>query len=1274
MTHHRTLLPAAIASALFLLGSLAVTPAAAADLDAVYLSAYGWVKPGEIYPFTIEYAVGPSGATTARIAVVLPPSAEFDRASVEPSSGSATSTDPLVFDLGALSPDASGKIIVWARALTLAEDDQIIWKDLSATVTFDHSVGGFPQPTLSSTTLGPKVTTLETARYGIRKFPLVMVQYQDVKHCTAPGDPYPECTGNHTAQALDDAVNSRTSGSSLWQLYNDMSFGQLQPEGEVRPSPGSGTVPFAPGYNYKWSTLQPGGFCTGATVAGLEGSLVYPNRIEDGWYTLPGNQGYYGSDSIGHGLLAFVSNGLVFGIDDGCGPTGKIAYDAAAIADPDLDYNDFDTDKDGVVDFLNVAFAGDGGNGSISVTGVNNVWPHKSDLRFYFTDENGETGYVSNDQLRNHVGEPMYWTDQERTEMTTIDTGIPVWVRVGPYNVNPEAAIEAMSVIAHEYGHSLGLPDFYSLGSRNTFGSWELMATDHAQFMTAFTRQELGWIVPREAEDQVYTLQESKVDTGTIHWETPDGMPYTVTGPGVHNADALRIDLPKVRLIDSVPSGERAWHSGSGNDFGCPPQDGHNLTVWLPELEQYPSASDISLTFQSFYEIEWDWDYAFVMVSTDGGETWQTLPSENGTTMDVYNPHAVTCLVSNGNGITGVSGLPNSVATPERYTDTYPDAVWIEDSFDLTAFAGQKVILRLSYFTDTAVAKRGWFIDDLAVSVDGETIYTSDFEEEEGSKYFPEGWVRITSDAGNPADHAYYIEVRDRVGWDFDGRGQADRGPPTWEPGVSITYTDENHGYGNTGVDNPPAQINVDAKPDPGNDNPDLNDAAFTLGFGRDRFDSCRHIDNYDTPEGLWQLPTGAIVYVDDLYGLSSDGQTSEATARLIVDVDPDCSFLHQGPQLSFGSGHQDPDPDGSFELTWLRPTEAVAPDQLQEATLLTQLVDDDAENGTSQWTVATEDPGILPWSTAPGKSNSGAFSFYTVATDDVRSASSTLTFATPLAIPAVGRTILTFWDSFGGELDDQGFVEVSVDGANWDVIYQTSGPVFGDEAIGFAEEPLELQVLDLGAYAGSTIQLRFRYFVGQPNYVFYTPLGWYVDDILVDTSNWYDITLTEDTSFVRNGLSDGTYYYRVRSSYPAGAVTVPSPWSNILQTAVDLDDPPAGLPDLTVTSLTARNRKGNGNAPVTVRATITNQSTTGAPASKVQFVLDGSTILFTRGIPDLAPGGSVEVTFQWQTKNLPDGTYTLTATADSGAEVPEANESNNDLNATVTLNDGRVQ
>jgi M6 family metalloprotease-like protein len=1239
-------------------------------LTAKFNSAYGWVQPGEGYPFFVQYEAGPAGASSATVRVTLPPGAVFVGATPAPSSGNGSSSSPLTWNLGLLAPNASGRILIRARALGLDEDPEIIWKDISATARLSATVGGLPQPEVTARTLGPKVTTHRTARYGERPFPVVMVQYQDIRRCNGPGDPYPECTGNHTAEALDVAVNSRTTGRSLWQLYNDMSFGQLSPVGSVRPAVGSTSKPFDPTYNHKFSTLTPGGLCTGQTLAVAKGTPLYANRIENGWYVLPGTQGYYGADKTGHALLgALTGQGLLFGVDDACGPTGKIVYDAASLADPDLDYNDYDTDKDGVVDFFNLMFAGDGGNGNTSVTGVNNVWPHKSDLRYYFTDANGQSGYVSNDQLRNHEGAPMFWANAERKSMTTTNTGLPVFVRVGPYNVNPESAVDAMSVIAHEYGHSLGLPDFYSTGSRETFGTWELMASDHAQFMTAFARQEMGWVVPLDAADGVYTLRESKKDSGTITWKRPDGTPYTLTGPGIHNADVLRVALPSVRLIDEVPSGVRAWHSGAGNDFGCP---GHTLDVFLPELEQQAGATSIALRFKSLYEIEWDWDYAFVLASTDGGRTWKSLPSKKGTTINGWNPNNAECFTTYGNGITGVSGAPNDLTNTDRLLGTYGTPQWIDDEFDLTEFKGQSLLLRFSYFTDPAAVKRGWFIDDIAVVADGRDLYRSDFETDEHTRLFPNAWTRVSSSDGVDVDHAYYVEVRDRIGWDRDGKGQSERGAPTWAPGVALLYTDENHGYGNTGAEGQPAQTIVDSQPQPGNATPNLDDAAFTATAGDAEFNGCTHVDNYVPADAAtWKLPNGLKLTVTSLGGLSSDGTTTNAEATVVAELEPDCSIVMEPPLLRFAAGHQDPDPDGSIDLEWTRPSGASGPDHVQEATLLSTLVDDDAESGMGQWVSSTTGVGAFDWEVSQAKTASGSYSFWARTAEAATDASSILTYSQPIAIPPAGAATLTFNDWQMNEGEDRVVVEVSEDGAEWTTIYESARSALApDAALAFASEEMMPQTVSLSAYRGRNVQLRFRFIAGPENRAGSTPLGWYVDDIRIESANWYDVATTENTSFTREGLTTGTYHYRVRTTFGSGVVGVPSPWSNVVTTNVEYT-PPAKLADLTVSAIRAQNNKGKASERVTVTAVITNHGDATAPASQTRFTVDGVTMAIVE-TPQLAPGGSVEVAMQWDTRGLRDQ-HTVGVSADDSNAVAESNETNNGASETFTLHGGKL-
>ena len=107
--------------------------------------------------------------------------------------------------------------------------------------------------------------------------------------------------------------------------------------------------------------------------------------------------------------------------------------------------------------------------------------------------------------------------------------------------------------------------------------------------------------------------------------------------------------------------------------------------------------------------------------------------------------------------------------------------------------------------------------------------------------------------------------MRDRSGFDLDGHGQIDRDPIGWEAGLYLAYTDEAHGYGNAGTDDPPAQSPLDSTPEPGSATPNLNDAAFTTASGRCSFsDSAAspHVDNYSDPasaSGDWEFGYGCL-------------------------------------------------------------------------------------------------------------------------------------------------------------------------------------------------------------------------------------------------------------------------------------------------------------------------------------------------------------------------------------------------------------------------------
>ena len=160
----------------------------------------------------------------------------------------------------------------------------------------------------------------------------------------------------------------------------------------------------------------------------------------------------------------------------------------------------------------------------------------------------------------------------------------------------------------------------------------------------------------------------------------------------------------------------------------------------IPALATLPAGSTVDLSFKSSWDIEWDYDYGFVLTTTDGGKTYKSHASKNGYTTSntdplAGNPNQNTCQAEYDNGLTGTSGSyeAGTEATDRKLGNT-PDAVFVADSYDISDLAGKpNGALRFSYATDPGLARPGWFIDDVSITAtlpDGSTreIYATDFE------------------------------------------------------------------------------------------------------------------------------------------------------------------------------------------------------------------------------------------------------------------------------------------------------------------------------------------------------------------------------------------------------------------------------------------------------------------------------------------------------------------------------------------------------------------
>jgi len=124
----------------------------------------------------------------------------------------------------------------------------------------------------------------------------------------------------------------------------------------------------------------------------------------------------------------------------------------------------------------------------------------------------------------------------------------------------------------------------------------------------------------------------------------------------------------------------------------------------------------VSLSFQLWYEIERDWDYVFLLASRDEGTTWEFLQTPSGTDRN-----------------------PNGNSFGWGYTSKTRGSQWIEETVDLSDYAGQEILLRFEYLTDAAVNGEGMMIDDVSIPEIG---YFTDFEADDGG-WEAEGWVRI---------------------------------------------------------------------------------------------------------------------------------------------------------------------------------------------------------------------------------------------------------------------------------------------------------------------------------------------------------------------------------------------------------------------------------------------------------------------------------------------------------------------------------------------------
>jgi hypothetical protein len=143
----------------------------------------------------------------------------------------------------------------------------------------------------------------------------------------------------------------------------------------------------------------------------------------------------------------------------------------------------------------------------------------------------------------------------------------------------------------------------------------------------------------------------------------------------------LRFNAPtETRLLPADVDSRGCWWSNSGDSIDSTLTRSLDLT----------GLDRATLVYQVWYALEEKWDYAYLEVSVDEGQTWDVLETPHTT---AENP------IGNSFGV--------------GYTGNSPG--WLDESVDLSAYSRQVILLRFQYVTDDAVNGAGLCVRGVSV-------------------------------------------------------------------------------------------------------------------------------------------------------------------------------------------------------------------------------------------------------------------------------------------------------------------------------------------------------------------------------------------------------------------------------------------------------------------------------------------------------------------------------------------------------------------------------
>jgi immune inhibitor A len=317
------------------------------------------------------------------------------------------------------------------------------------------------------------------------------------------------------------------------------------------------------------------------------------------------------------------------------------------------------------------------------------------------------------------------------------------------YIIQPEDG--ATGVFAHEYAHNLGLPDEYDTSGTGTgspveawslmsYGSWTgtILGTEPSGFSPwdkLFFASLYGgnWSVPNVID----------------HADLKNGRQVSIREAvaNTKKGKMTKINLPKKIVSPPLqPLGKKSYYSTKGNML--------RTKLISPQID-LTQKQKAEITFDTWYDIEAGYDFLYVQVYVDEEEKPKQIASYTGTT----------------------------------------NKKWIKKTLDLSAFVGHRIRLEFHYVTDIGAVQEGFYVDNIQVNADKQTLLTDDAE---GTPTFTKEGFQLFDGSPIAYPNYYLLEWRTQNGVD---RGLAhlrrNNSLLSYDPGLLVWYYDGSYGEDN---------------------------------------------------------------------------------------------------------------------------------------------------------------------------------------------------------------------------------------------------------------------------------------------------------------------------------------------------------------------------------------------------------------------------------------------------------------------------------------------